>query len=242
MAEDPLAVPPLVIFDGHCGFCRIWIEYWKALTGVRVAYGASQEFGGLYPQIPAKNFSESGQLVMPGGEGFSGARAVFMTLTYASGMARLASLLLWAYGRVPGFARSTEAAYRLIAGHRTFFYHLTRLTFGKRILPWKFAKVEWLFLRLLAVIYVIAFASLGVQITGLIGSRGILPLGGYLAAVSKALGARGYWSMPTILWLAHGDWFLKAACVAGVALAIVLLLGGGKAGWERIGRASGGER
>jgi lipase maturation factor 1 len=234
MAEDPLAVPPLVIFDGHCGFCRIWIEYWKALTGGRVAYGASQEFGGLYPQIPAKNFSESVQLVMPGGEVFSGARAVFMTLAYASGMARLASLLLWAYGRVPGFARSTEAAYRLIAGHRTFFYHVTRLTFGKRILPWKFAKVEWLFLRLLAVIYLIAFASLGVQITGLIGSRGILPLGGYLAAVSKALGARGYWSMPTILWLAHGDWFLKAACVAGVALAIVLLLGVVKAGWERL--------
>jgi hypothetical protein len=111
---------------------------------------------------------------------------------------------------------------------------LTQVSFGKRVLPWKFAKVEWLFLRLLAVIYLIAFASLGVQITGLIGSRGILPLGGYLAAVSKALGVRGYWSMPTLFWLAHGDWFLKAACIAGVALGIVLLLGIVKAGWERL--------
>ncbi len=76
--------------------------------------------------------------------------------------------------------RLSEAAYRLIASHRTFFYHLTRLTFGKRVLPLKFAKVEWLFLRLLAAIYLIAFASLAVQITGLIGARGILPLGGYL--------------------------------------------------------------
>jgi lipase maturation factor 1 len=234
MAEDPLAVPPVVIFDGRCGFCRIWIEYWKALTGGRVGYAASQDVGRLYPQIPAKNFSESVQLVMPGGEVFSGARAVFVTLTYAPGAAWLARMLLRGYDRLPGFAPFSEAAYRLIASHRTFFYHLTQVTFGKRVLPWKFAKVEWLFLRLLAVIYLIAFASLGVQITGLIGSRGILPLGGYLAAVSKALGVRGYWSMPTIFWLAHGDWFLKAACIAGVALGIVLLLGIVKAGWERL--------
>ncbi len=77
---------PLIIFDGHCGFCRIWIEYSKAITGGRVAYAASQEVGALYPQIPAKNFSESVQLVLPGGEVFSGARAVFVTLTYAPGM------------------------------------------------------------------------------------------------------------------------------------------------------------
>ena len=48
MPEDPLAISqdPLVIFDGHCGFCRIWIEYWKAITGGRVGYAASQEVGG----------------------------------------------------------------------------------------------------------------------------------------------------------------------------------------------------
>jgi lipase maturation factor 1 len=98
----------------------------------------------------------------------------------------------------------------------------------------KVAKVEWLFLRLLAAIYVIAFSSLAVQITGLIGERGILPLGGYLGAVSKALGVRGYWNMPTIFWFGHGDGLLKAACFAGVALAAVLLLGILKASWERV--------
>ncbi len=56
MPEDPRVISqdPLVIFDGQCGFCRIWIEYWKALTGGRVAYAASQEVGSLYPQIPAE--------------------------------------------------------------------------------------------------------------------------------------------------------------------------------------------
>ncbi|MGA2882819.1 MAG: lipase maturation factor family protein [Bryobacteraceae bacterium] len=225
---------PLVMFDGKCGFCRIWIEYWKAITGGRVAYAASQEVGSLYPQIPAKNFSESVQLVTQGGEVLSGARAVFVTLTYAPGMAWLVRRLLWLYDHFPGFAPFTEASYRLIATHRTFFYHLTRLTFGKRILPLKFAKVEWLFLRLLAAIYLIAFASLAVQITGLIGAHGILPLGGYLAAVSRTLGMRGYWSMPTIFWLAHGDGFLRAASIAGVVMALLLLPGILKASWERL--------
>jgi lipase maturation factor 1 len=221
---------PLVIYDGHCGFCRIWIDYSKAITGGRVAYAASQQVGALHPQIPAENFRESVQLVLPGGEVLSGARAVFVALTYAPGM----KWPSWAYHHVPGVGALSEAAYRLIASHRTFFYHLTRLTFGQCVLPLQFAKVEWLFLRLLGAIYLIAFSSLAVQIAGLIGVHGILPLGGYLAVVSKTLGMRGYWEMPTIFWLAHGDWFLKAACIAGASIAVVLLAGILKGFWERL--------
>jgi lipase maturation factor 1 len=224
---------PLVIYDGRCGFCRIWIEYSKALTGERAVYAPSQEVGAQYPQIPERAFSESVQLVMPDGEVLSGARAVFTTLACAPGR----RWMLGAYERVPGLAPITEAAYRLIAAHRTFFYHLTRVTFGKRILPWRFARTEWLFLRLLAAIYLIAFASLAVQITGLIGAHGILPAGGYLAAVSKALGTRGYWSMPTIFWIAHSDALLEGACLAGVAISIVLLPGIWSSHWERAGLA-----
>ena len=222
-------VPPVVLYDGRCGFCRIWMEYGKALTGDRVVYAPSQEAGGQYPQIPQKNFGESIQLVMPDGATLSGAQAVFVTLTYAPGWA----WMLWAYEHVPGVAPVSEAAYRFIAGHRTLFYHLTRFTFGKRVLPWKFARTEWLFLRLLAAIYLIAFASLAVQITGLIGAHGILPLGGYLAAVSHALGSRGYWSIPTIFWIAHGDGFLEAVCVLGVVISLALLPGFLKGHWER---------
>ncbi len=221
---------PLVIFDGRCGFCRIWIEYWKIITRGRVAYAPSQEVGGSYPQIPAEDFGQSVQLVMPDGAILRGAHAVFVTLTYAPGMA----WLLWVYQHVPGFAALSEAAYRLIAAHRTFFYHLTRVTFGKRIRPLETAKVEWLFVRLLGAIYLAAFASLAVQITGLVGTRGILPLSGYLAALSKAIGARAYWEAPTIFWLAHGDGILRAACWAGVAISALLISGLLAAYFERV--------
>jgi len=219
---------PLLLFDGRCGFCRIWIEYWKANTGGRIAYAPSEEAGSRYPQIQPEEFGQSVQLVMPASspdqapdqaiEVTRGAQAVFVTLTYAPGMA----WLLWAYRHVPGFATLSEAAYRGIASHRSFFYHLTRLTFGRRIRPLKTAKVEWLFVRLLAAIYFAAFASLAVQITGLIGSRGILPASGYLAAVSRFLGVRAYWQAPTIFWVAHGDRFLQAACWAGAAISVLL--------------------
>jgi len=215
---------PLLIFDGHCGFCRIWIEYWKVITRGSVAYAPSQEVASRYPQIPPEEFGQSVQLVMPASSPdqdavvLRGARAVFVTLTYAPGMA----WLLWAYQHVPGFGAVSEAAYRWIATHRTFFYHLTRLTFGKRIRPLETAKVEWLFLRALAAVYFAAFASLGLQITGLIGKGGILPVSGYLAAVSKVLGANSHWQAPTIFWLAHSDRFLEAVCWTGAAISVLL--------------------
>jgi lipase maturation factor 1 len=212
---------PLVIFDGKCGFCKIWIEYWEQLTGPLVDYAASQEVGALYPQIPPEHYSQSVQLVMPSGEVMNGARAVFTTLTYAPGMA----WLLWLYNHLPGFAPVTEAVYKLIAAQRNFFYHLTRLTFGRHISPLRYAGVEWIFLKSLAAIYFIAFASFGLQIAGLIGARGILPLGRYLAAVRDTFGVPGYWMMPTVFWFIHSDGFLKAACAAGAAISLVLLAG-----------------
>ena len=77
---------PLVIFDGNCGFCKIWIKYWYQLTGGRVDYAPSQEVGEQFPQIPPGDFSQSVQLVLPSGETLRGAEAVFQTAAYAPGL------------------------------------------------------------------------------------------------------------------------------------------------------------
>ena len=212
---------PLVLYDGRCGFCRIWIQYWNQLTGDRVDYAASQDEGGRFPQIPGESFGESVQLVWPSGEVIAGARAVFTTLTFAPGM----SWLLWLYEHLPGFAGVSEGAYRRIARNRPFFYQVTRFTFGTRIFPLHFARLEWLFVRFLAAIYLIAFASFGAQVVGLIGEHGIVPAGRYLAAVSQTFGLRGYRLMPTLFWFGHSDFALRAACIAGMVISISLLLG-----------------
>ena len=212
---------PLLVYDGNCGFCQIWIQYWTQLTGDRLDYAKSEEGRPSLPQIPREHFDQSVQLVMPNGTVLSGARAVFTTLTFAPGMA----WLLWAYKHLPGFAVVSEALYRLIARYRPFFYRLTRLTFGRRILSLRYSCVEWLFLRLLAGIYFVAFTSFGMQVTGLIGQRGIAPLGRYLSAVLQNFGLESYRMMPTLFWLGHSDGMLQAACLAGAAVSLALLAG-----------------
>ena len=212
---------PLLIYDGDCGFCRIWIQYWNHLTGDKVDYAPSQEARARFPEIPEERWRESVQLLMPDGEWIAGARAVFTTLKFAPGKAWPG----WIYDQVPGAARLSEAAYRLIAAHRPIFYQVTRFTFGKKISPLRHQSVEWLFLRILAAIYFLAFWSLAVQINGLIGARGILPINRYLAAVSQTFGNRGYGMVPTIFWFANSDLVLLGACVVGALIAIVLLAG-----------------
>ena len=36
--SGPRTALPLLVFDGDCGFCRYWVEYWRQLTGERVNY------------------------------------------------------------------------------------------------------------------------------------------------------------------------------------------------------------
>ena len=199
---------PLLIYDGRCGFCKIWLDYWRKLTGDRIEYAPSQEVGERYPQIAKQEFSEAVQLVRPDGSVASGARAVFETL-----------------GHEGLYFAPSEWAYRIIARHRDFFYHLTKWTFGTQIEPTRFALTSWIFVRLLALIYAIAFGSLSLQVAGLLGARGILPAAEYLKAVAENVGAMRFYYVPTIFWINASDGALQGACYAGVAIAALVLVG-----------------
>jgi predicted DCC family thiol-disulfide oxidoreductase YuxK len=205
---------PLLIFDGKCGFCRIWIEYWKRLTGGRVAYAPSQDVGAQYPQIPPEAFADSVQLVRPDGSFVGGAQAVFETLGWER-----------AYRELPLLAPMAEAAYRVIARHRNFFYWVTRLCFGSRVEPARFQLTQSLFLRVLALVYLIAFASLGVQVKGLLGGDGIAPARAFLGQVGAGLGSARYFAVPTVFWLNADDLVLQVVCWLGAVLAVVLFAG-----------------
>jgi hypothetical protein len=93
-----------------------------------------------------------------------------------------------------------------------------------------YASGAWLFLRLLGVVYIVAFLSLAGQIPGLIGSRGILPAAEYLGDVSawaddNGIGLARYQLVPTVFWLAASDRVLQGAAYAGVVLGALLALG-----------------
>src|SRR5262245_24031216 len=88
----------------------------------------------------------------------------------------------------------------------------------------------WLFLRLLGVVYFCAFASLAVQIVGLIGHDGILPARLYMDgarawAAAEHAGLDRFRVLPTLCWISSSDAFLKALCIGGAAIAALLVAG-----------------
>ena len=85
-------------------------------------------------------------------------------------------------------------------------------------------QVRWLWLRCLGAIFFSAFYSLWFQIHGLIGPHGLLPATSYLPALRRLLGARGFWLVPSLLWIDAGDAALTTLVVAGLVASIALML------------------
>ncbi len=81
-----------------------------------------------------------------------------------------------------------------------------------------------LFAKALGIIYLIAFVSCGVQVNGLIGSNGILPVPVFLGAVWRQAGSSAFWDVPTVFWWAHTDFALQAVCWSGAVIAIAAAL------------------
>ncbi len=101
---------------------------------------------------------------------------------------------------------------------------------GLRWPPWGFgsfgsgASVGALASRLLALIALAAWASLGSQVRVLLGSRGLLPVGELMDAV-RADGGVGLSDLPTLFWRFHSDAVLVGGTVIGAALAVAALCG-----------------
>jgi predicted DCC family thiol-disulfide oxidoreductase YuxK len=212
---------PVLVWDGECGFCRIWVEYWKHLTGDRIDYAPFQEVAALYPQVSRGQFAEAVRLILPSGRVLDGAHAVFQTLAYDPRR----QWLLHLYERFPIFKAASDAAYKFIARHRPLLYQITRLLFGLEVKPLSYSTVQWLFLKLIGLIYVIAFASFGVQAAGLIGSHGIQPASLYLTRLSEVLGGSAYRIAPSLLWLASSDTAIRCIWIGGIACGCLILAG-----------------
>lgn len=211
---------PLIIYDGECEFCGVWVEFAKRLTGDRVTYLPSQQVGAQYPQISARDFERSVQFI-ENGRVYDGGEAAFRALAYAPGYGWLLSL----YANVPGFALLSELAYRFIADHRGLFYWVTRVLWGTRLEPTTYPLVRAVFARALGLVYLVAFTSFGAQITGLIGSNGLLPVGAFLATQREFFGVAAFYNAPTLFWLNSSDLALQILPLIGALLAFLLMLG-----------------
>ena len=86
---------------------------------------------------------------------------------------------------------------------------------------------RFLILRLLGVVYLVAFLVLVSQVLPLIGRDGLLPALDYLERLEQHLGSRGAAALqiPSLFWLGVSDGALLVAAWAGVGLAAVVIAG-----------------
>ncbi|HSH39426.1 MAG TPA: lipase maturation factor family protein [Chthoniobacterales bacterium] len=210
-----------MLFDGDCHFCRRWIERWRDITAGEVDYAPFQEAVEQFPEIRREDCERAVQFVEKNGRLSSGAEAVFRSLTYGRGPKWLARC----YERVPGFAPVTDAAYSLVARNRMAASMGTRLLWGKDVRRPTYFTARRIFVRALALIFLIAFISLWTQVDGLIGERGVSPIARFLPAAREQIGPSAPYILPTLCWLNASNEFLHVLCGAGVALSLLLIAG-----------------
>lgn len=85
--------------------------------------------------------------------------------------------------------------------------------------------VRFVLLRVLGLVLFAAFLSTAVQLSGLIGSHGLLPASHYLTVVHKNLGSDAYRAVPTLFWLDVSDTTLLTAAWLGVVLSAAVMFG-----------------
>jgi predicted DCC family thiol-disulfide oxidoreductase YuxK len=194
----------------------MWVGYWNSLTGDRVEYAPWQSAARRFPDVPRSDFQKAVQY-FENGKRYSGAEAVLHLLASVPGW----HWTLWLYQHIPGVAAFTEWLYAFVAGHRNAGYKVSRALWGKSAENASYSIASSLFSRALALIYLIAFASFGRQIRGLIGAQGILPVAEFLVEVKRQIGASGFWQAPTLFWWANGELALEFIVWGGAALACV---------------------
>jgi predicted DCC family thiol-disulfide oxidoreductase YuxK len=207
----------VLIYDGDCAFCAWQVRYWQRLTGDEVDYQPYQSAAAAHPDIPPAEFASAIQLLRPDGRRYSGAEAAFRVLAAGGRGGALAC-----YRHLPGCARLSEAAYRFVSRHRVGAYRLARLGWGRERYPAEYHLVSWLFLRSLALIYLIAFASFEPQALGLVGSDGILPVQADLKDIAAHYGNSAYWLFPSVFWLDASNAALKAVALGGMVASVLL--------------------
>jgi predicted DCC family thiol-disulfide oxidoreductase YuxK len=227
MSMHPAPRRPILYWDGDCGFCRIWVDRWQESSGDSVEYQTLQHAPPEVVEAAGGNPPQQIVLEQPDGTLLTGAHAALTAVQKGSVGAKI---FLRLYERVPVFRAFTESFYRWIADHRGLCGSLTKWLWGSSTLKPTYEISGWLFPRLMGAIFASAFVSLWIQIDGLTGSQGILPVSPHLDAVHAHFAATGepgeaFRQIPSLLWFGASDRMLHFWLAAGTLSSVLLMLG-----------------
>jgi predicted DCC family thiol-disulfide oxidoreductase YuxK len=222
----PPTEKPLFIYDGECHFCLRWIRRWQEATDGKVDFAPFQSVGPRFGEdISIECFQYAVRLIETDGTIYGGAEAVLRMLSRGSQIG--SGLAYWCYRHIPGYAPAARLGYRFVACYRNLASIVTTILWGRSeeavCRPVYFHAQRW-FLRLVGLVYLIAFASFWMQVDGLIGQNGITPVAPWLQEVRNRVGTEAYRLVPTLCWLNSSDSFLHFLCAAGVVFSLLLVM------------------
>lgn len=85
--------------------------------------------------------------------------------------------------------------------------------------------VRWIFLRILSLCFLAAFASAAVQMPGLYGPSGIEPVENFLKDIYQHLGPEAYLTFPSIFWHNSSAEFMQAVCIFAAFVSALAFFG-----------------
>src|SRR5689334_3013737 len=109
---------PVFIFDGDCGFCKGWVDRWRATVGDAVEFRAAPDE--RFPEIDQSTYERASVFVDGDGSVCTGADAVFRMLAYAPSKRHW----FWVHQHLPGFRSISEWTYQRIARNRLIISRL----------------------------------------------------------------------------------------------------------------------
>ncbi len=213
-------LPSILVYERRCGFCTRSVQRWKARTGHRVLYLPREALLPVLFGVSPAASKRSVQLIEPNGRRYDRSEAVFRALSRAPGLGVLKYV-----PRLPFVRFFADQVYRFVARHRVLAAKVDRMLLGRDPTPPSNALIRSLFVRGMGAIYLAAFTSLGAQVRGLYGKRGVLPINELLNRGREVLGDDAWKHFPSIFLAGASDEALVRACRAGQALSIVLMLG-----------------
>ena len=116
VTSEGLGRPYTVVFDGNCKVCNRLVKLlraWDRRDELEIVPSQAPGVMARFPWIPAKAYAEALQMIGPGGETWSGARAVEQILLVVP----KGGLLAWLF-RIPYVRVIADRVYRWFARNR----------------------------------------------------------------------------------------------------------------------------
>lgn len=90
---------------------------------------------------------------------------------------------------------------------------------------YRYSRTAELFIRLLGLVYFCALGSFAMQIDGLVGRNGVVPMGPFIEHVARQYGTAGWLVVPSLFWFSSSDTFVQLTCFLGAGAGLMVACG-----------------